>query len=250
MGPIENLWDMAIPQSSKGDSRSVAQRFNSLRTSGAFLCPGNKVLAARYSGSTVDAGVGPMVSYNTQRLQLSVATEVAPGVWQWAGGFGTGYIAPNGWKPMIGRIGSPAEKIFCGDGARYSMCIEAPDYDLTPTSMGGGIDSDAGPYSAWSRSWDRCRAPGNQFAPGGHAQSNIDPRSYAYRHSMGEPPPDARANAFKANFVFYDGHVETQGDLESANPHQWLPKGTLVQPQELWPDVAASLGSDMIQIGG
>ena len=253
MGPMEALWDMGITQPSKGDTRGVALRFNSLRSSGAFLCPGNEFLAPSYSGGTIDAGVGPMVSYNTQRLQLSVASEISPGTRVWAGGsgIGTGYLAPSGWKPMLGRIGSAAKKIFCGDGARYSSCSAAPDYDLTTSPM-TGYDCDGGSLSAWSRSWDRCRAPGNSAAPGGLIPTAIDPRCYAYRHSQGEPPAGAPANAFKANFAFYDGHVETQGDLESSNPHQWLPSGSVVEDaaSEIWPDTAAFYGAGPIDIGG
>ena len=145
----------------------------------------------------------------------------------------------------MGRIGSPSDKIFVGDGARYSFCGAQPDYDLSPSGGGGGLDSDAGPYSAWSRSYDRCLAPGNgTSSPSGHIPTMVDPRNYAYRHSTGEPPVGAPGNAYKASFAYYDGHVETLGDLESSNPYLWLPAGSQITSTaaEMWPDTIARFG--------
>ena len=238
MGPIAKMWGYGITLPSKNDPDSVvASRFNDLRNNGAFLCAGNKFLAIKYTGSTIDAGVGWLVSYNTQRLQLLT------GPWP-TGGIGTSQFAPPNWKPSIQRIGPPSEKIFCGDGARYSSCTETPDYDLSCDPSAGGAFSDAGAFSGYARSLDRCMAPGNGGAPGGHANTGVDAREYAYRHSTGLPPVGAAANAFKANFAFYDGHVEILGDLESSNPYLWLPKGSVIDPAatEIWPDTIAHFG--------
>ena len=75
---------------------------------------------------------------------------------------------------------------------------------------------------------------------------------YAYRHATADPPPGAPANAFKMNVAFYDGHVETQGDLESSNPFQWLPMGSSVDTAGgVWPDtiVHFNLGSTIDRVG-
>lgn len=240
-GPLEDQWSMGLIQPVKGDPDSaVARRFNDLRACRAFFCAGNQFTATYYPPG-LDAGAGPMVSYNTCRNQLYPAAQ-APSM--------PGISLPNDWRPSISRIGNPARKAFCADGARYSTCVEPPDYDLTcDAGAYGGAFSDAGPYSAWSRSWDRCRTPGNQASPGGHLFTGMDPRCYAFRHSAAEPPVGAPANAYRLNVAFYDGHVENQGDLEASNPHQWLPKGTRVEgASELWPDAAAIYGTSDILI--
>jgi prepilin-type N-terminal cleavage/methylation domain-containing protein len=197
MGPMAKGWGYALTEPSKGDYNAVKKRFNELRSNGAFLCAGNKFMATAYTAGNNDAGAGWMVSFNTQRLQLSSATEFSPGTWVWSGPTGQGHLAPAGWKPLSGRIGPTSEKIFCGDGARYSDCQTTPDYDLAVSGSAGGFDCDTGAYSPWSRSYDRCRAPGNGSANGGHTGTNIDPRFYAFRHSTGEPPIGAPGNAVK-----------------------------------------------------
>jgi len=127
-------------------------------------------------------------------------------------------------------MGNPANKVFCADGARFSGPFIEPDYDLRVTAPFGGAFSDDAPYSTFTHSWDRSRAPLNGGVGGN------DPRIYAYRHSIGQPPPGAEANAFKMNVVFFDGHFETQGDLSTSNPQQWLPQGTVLRTTRIWTD--------------
>ncbi len=232
MGPLESQWSMGLTEVNKGDPDAVIpKRFNDLRGHYAFKCAANDWLSLYFSGS--DAGAGPMVSYNTCRWQLWPC-DSAP--------IGHDEKLPAGWRPSVVRIGNPANKVFCADGARYSSCTYPPDYDLSVQGPFGGAFSDGGAYSVYSRSWDRCRAPGNESAPGGHALTDVDARQYAFRHSAGPPPFGAPGNAYKANFAFYDGHVETQGDLQASNPHQWLPKGTVLQTIALWPDAQPIYG--------
>lgn len=230
MGPLAEMWNMGIAMPSGGDLNGLKKRFNELRGSKAFLCPANKFLAPSFGG--VDAGVGWMVSYNTCRYQLYTGDEI-PG--------GHEEKPPVNWKPSISRMGDTSRKIYCGDGSRYANNTTAPDYDLTlvrsaPYGFGGAF-ADTGAYSTFTQSWFRARA----YAP---TTSGVDARVYAYRHSTSEPLPGAKADAFKGNFAFYDGHVESLGDLQSSNPYLWLPKGfTLTSSSTaLWPDTAAAFG--------
>jgi len=227
MGPMAHLWGMALTLPSKGDDpKAVARRFEELRSNGAFLCASNRFLALKYDG--VDAGAGWMISYNTQRYQLWEESD-------WPSSHGE--QPPANWKPVVGRMGSPAEKVFCGDGARYSTGDQPPDYDLTVAGPYGGAFSDTGTYSTYSRSWDRSWAPGNNRI------GTVDARYYGFRHATSEPPVGARANTFKGNFAFYDGHVETQGDLDSTNVFQWLPAGSRLNTAgNVWPDTMARFG--------
>ncbi len=232
MGPLAHQWGFGLSKPDLGDFAGVLRRFNELRAHDAFLCAGNKFLAGSYG--SVDAGVGWMVSYNTVRYQLWTGAE-APG--------GHEEKLPSDWKPSVDRIGVPANKVFCADGSRFSTVDEPPDYDLSWNAAWGGAFSDTGAHSTYTRSWDRSRAPGNGNT------GPVDARQYAFRHSTAEPPVGAPGNAFKLNLGFYDGHVETQGDLQASNPHQWLPKGSLLEGGARWADAEALYGTGDIKIG-
>ncbi|HKQ48902.1 MAG TPA: prepilin-type N-terminal cleavage/methylation domain-containing protein [Phycisphaerae bacterium] len=255
MGPMASMLGISLAESD-GSSLAMAQRFNDIRTNPAFLCRSNNFLSNHFSGP--NAGTNRMVSYNTARYQLFIRAgdgaeagfpgDQAPGT-SWYNNTHEERL-PSDWKPVVSRIGVPANKIFCGDGSRYSTAnssegITLPDYDLSPNASWGGAFSDVGPYSTFTRSWDRARAPMNGY-PG-----KIDGRSFGFRHSTSASVAvGAKADAYKGNFVFHDGHAETLGDLQAANPHLWLPQGTMLGPAALFPDVRAHWNiTDTFRIG-
>jgi prepilin-type processing-associated H-X9-DG protein len=127
---------------------------------------------------------------------------------------------PPGYVPKLTKIGSPSRKIYIADGARYSNNTDGPDSDLAFDGSLGGAFSDQGAWTPFSNSWFRKSAPGNGLTP---AQGR-DARIFAYRH--GTLKQYTKGDNFKANFGFFDGHVELLGDLESSRPEYWLPKGT------------------------
>lgn len=227
MGPLAQLWNLGIPQGD-GTVTDVIARFNAYRGNKAFMCAANKFIAMRFAGP--DARAGWMVAYNSCRYQVSTEAEIL--------GWGHNEKPPNDWRPSYNRIGDAAKKVLFADGARYSTVTQIPDYDLSLPGPFGGAFSDTGVYSSYSRSWDRSRAPGNGNT------GPVDARMYAFRHSLAEPPVGATANAFKGNFAFYDGHVDTLGDLDSSNPFLWLPKGSELTGSQssLWPDTARHFG--------
>ncbi len=247
LGPLERMWNLGFVLPGANDVASVRDRFNRLRSDPQFMCASNRFLADFFPAGGVNAGVGPMISYNTTRYQMWVkaSSGAEAGIpsdtqtgFSWYDNFFEVKLPAN-WKPSAVRIGSPSRKIYAADGARYSDGNTAPDYDLTAGGRWGGAFSDSAPFqgpSAGSKSWDRSHAPGN----GG--SGSIDPRIYAFRHSNGEPPRGARADAFKLNAAFYDGHVETLGDLQASNPHLWLPQNSFLEPGNVLPDVISAFG--------
>jgi hypothetical protein len=47
------------------------------------------------------------------------------------------------------------------------------------------------------------------------------------------------------NVAFFDGHVETLDDFESANPHMWIPTGgTLWRGSRIFDDVVEAYFGD------
>ncbi len=220
MGPMLHRWepDAPLPEPG-GDLNRVIKRFNKIRSHDRFLCPANGFEATHFAGP--NAGTGPMISYNTTRNQLWLESDVPAG---------NSLSLPPGWRPSVSRVGNPANKVFCADGARFSTTMIAPDYDLSVDTGFGGAFADDAPYSTFNRSWDRSLAPGN----GG--RDGIDARIYAYRHSIGQPMDGAGPGAFRMNLVFHDGHVETQSDLKSTDPQQWLPSGAVLQTRNVYRD--------------
>ncbi|MFQ5424807.1 MAG: type II secretion system protein [Phycisphaerae bacterium] len=238
MGPLAKLWGMGLTQPDRGDREGVAKRFAQLVQEKVFLCPSNKFLATHFGGP--DAGTLRMVSYNTTRYELFQSEPPFPG-----DAHGVSWYAnthdqklPNKWKPSVGRIGNPANKVFCADGARFSTGLTAPDYDLRVNAAWGGAFSDVGPYSDWTRSWDRSWAPGNDHG------GTIDARAFAFRHSTADPGQGAPADAYKLNLAFYDGHAETMGDLQASSPQLWLPAGSTLEAGGalIYPDTQRRFG--------
>ena len=232
-GPMAFMWGMGFTLPDRGDDAGVARRFNEIRTSKAFLCPSNRFLSSHFGGP--DAGTNWMVSYNTTTTSLFID-----------GGEESGLTSPPvplppNWRPSVDRIGVSSNKAFCADGGRFSNRNIRPDYDLSVGGGFGGTFSNVPPHNNVgtfnNAGWDRMRAPGN-----GDTRSSIDGRVYAYRHSVGLPALGAKADAYKMNIAFYDGHVETQGDLKSSNPHQWLPQGMILNAADVWRDTRRFFG--------
>jgi prepilin-type N-terminal cleavage/methylation domain-containing protein len=254
MGPMASIMGLSLAESD-GSATAVAQRFNDTRSNPAFLCRANNFLSNHFSGP--NAGTNRMVSYNTTRYQLFIRASSGDEAGFPGDGSGTSWYnnqheenLPMDWKPVASRIGVPANKVFCADGSRYTTAntsdgITLPDYDLGANASWGGAFSDVGPYSTFSRSWDRARAPMNGYI------GKIDGRSFAFRHSTSSNVAvGAKADAYKGNFVYHDGHAETLGDMQAANPHLWLPAGTMLGPAALYPDVLAHWNiTDTFRIG-
>lgn len=245
LGPLERIWQLGFDFPDQGDTAGVIKRFNRIRSENMFLCPSNKFLADHFSG--LNAGVGPMISYNTSRYQMwvrassgsqaGIPTDSSTGLSWYNNGFEV--KLPQEYKPSITRIGSPSRKIFVADGARFSNADTPPDYDMTVNGTWGGTFSDSAPFqgpAAGSQSWDRSLAPGN----GGSGA--VDARIYAFRHANADPGRGARANSYRLNAGFYDGHVETMGDLEASNPHLWIPQGGTIEPGNVLNDVVQAFG--------
>ena len=255
------VWDwgggLAQSMSMKFSTKPQTQRFIEVVRAKAFTCPSNKVIA---TGHTQDLGedLGPlrMVSYNTSRNFMwpgkaslmsgqfsdDYWTKAAVGSW-WAWRDRPGGVSVpdrKGWAeasnpsyiPRIDQVGTPASKVFIADGARYAIENKEPTYNTYPWAGYGGAFSDVGPYSFFSRAWDR-RCAWAEY----QAQDFKDMRIFSFRHGM--KTPYLPLGSYKMNVGFFDTHVETMNDIKSANPHMWLPRGFFLYPEkdDLHPDV-------------
>lgn len=240
---VTQIWDWQAPigsmlQVTYEDGPTLAQRqqrFLELLNTGTFRCPENEILAPPYGSG---GGGWPTVTLNSYVTAMVFQMKHNP-----ANNAGDGRrIARSNWNPppgytqQVSKVGNSSRKIFIADGARFSTSTIAPDYDPNYNGIYGGIYSDQGAFTRFSRSWDRAGAPGN----GG--KSGKDGRIYGYRHGAREK--NGPANAYRFNAGFFDGHVESLGDLEGANPALWVPSGTTVEfsTGQMYPDVLAAYG--------
>jgi prepilin-type N-terminal cleavage/methylation domain-containing protein/prepilin-type processing-associated H-X9-DG protein len=235
------------------------ERTLALLTYPGFIDPSNETLSTFYTpspfsgvkypstGATVGASfVAPWISYSAAVIFMykSIGTSVplASGITATYSTEGSSYYnPPQGYTPMITKIGDASKKIFCADGARFYVGSASPDMDFTYDAESGGAYADVGAFSAYSRAWNRNGAPGNG-SDGDSGGGPYDARVLWARH--GTNRPHSPADAFRFNALFYDGHVETLGDLQGANPSYWAPKGTTldVTKGEIWSDVKTHYG--------
>jgi prepilin-type N-terminal cleavage/methylation domain-containing protein/prepilin-type processing-associated H-X9-DG protein len=219
------------------------ERFNTLTNFKGFVCPENELL---YTDATTGASkmtlypVGLNPSYNTAAIFHLIRNKAGSSISQDGVTRTHGrleYNPPDGYGPRLSKVGQPARKVFIADGARYSTNAALPTIVFSPISSGGGILADAGPWTRFTNSWNRRKAPGNS------ASGPYDPRVFAYRH--GNRTQNGAADTYKGNFGFFDGHVELLGDLESCNPEFWAPKGTqmIMDGTQCDPDVLAKYGT-------
>lgn len=232
---ISQIWDYQAPIAhllrqpfdAGGNTGQRVARFTQLLSSRMFRCPDNDVLATAY---TADGGpdfpvtlwisycaASPFLYLNSTRPG-TIGVELAR----------TEYNPPADYSPKIGRVGDASRKIYIADGGRYTT-TSPPTMDLNYRGTFGGAYADVGAWSKFSRAWDRGKAPGNGRA------GDLDPRLFSYRH--GPRNDGGTADSFRFNAGFFDGHVETLGDLQGANPDLWAPRGTKIPASEAYPDV-------------
>jgi prepilin-type N-terminal cleavage/methylation domain-containing protein/prepilin-type processing-associated H-X9-DG protein len=233
---VSQIWDWQAPIAkvqgitfeTGGTVAERVRRFTQLLDFPGYKCPENEALWQPFGSPS--AGVVPMNSYTTAMIFHMKRNTGSGGSVGRTVPNSSFFNPPQGYSPQTGSVGSASRKIFIADGARYSDGGTAPDYDFSFSGTMGGAFSDQGAWSRHSNSWDRALAPGN----GG---TGNDARVYAFRH--GGRRPGGTPDSYRFNAGFFDGHVETLGDLEGANPEFWMPRGTEVPSpaQEAFKDV-------------
>jgi prepilin-type processing-associated H-X9-DG protein len=220
------------------------ERYDYLRNYGGFKCPENEIISTVFSPTLAAGmpGTGYMVSYNTAMGFLLTRNNTGANATSGptapvgrtigrTGALGQGaQNPPSNYGVRLSQVGDASRKIYIGDGARFSTISQAPDADVTAWGGNGGAYSDQGAPFKFSRSWDR------SFAPGNGGSTGVDARIYAFRH--GTNRRGGKADDYKANFAYFDGHVELLGDLEASNPMLWFPKGTEceISASQIWTD--------------
>ncbi len=244
MSPIARV--MGVKFNEGGTEAARLERFQKLRDIPMFNCPENQFLATQFVASTpggnLVAPTGLMISYNTAivfQLQRNPGTTSYPSGRIYAFDL---WNPPASYNNTVAKIGSPSLKVYIADGGKFSNGGSPPSFNLGVDVTHGGAFADQPPVTGFTQSWGRSRTPANRALNTG----TLDERGYAYRH--GKTVRDGRGDTgFKINLGFFDGHVETLGDLEASNPVFWYPKGTELDTSaapsggrpQIYPDVKA-----------
>jgi prepilin-type N-terminal cleavage/methylation domain-containing protein/prepilin-type processing-associated H-X9-DG protein len=237
---ISQVWDWQAPianylgfkYETGGSTALRQQRVRQFLEWGVYRCPENTEITV---GPFAPAGwpVLPMQSYATAMV-FHMNNNKAGNAGDQLTTARSDWNPPPGYVQKITKVGDTSRKIYIADGGRYSDFDTPPDYDASFKGQNGGMFSDQGAFTKFSKAWDRQVAPGN-------GPTGIDGRLYGFRH--GVTKSGAAADTMRGNFGFFDGHVENLGDLQAANPAFWVPKGTNVNiTGELYPDAAALYG--------
>lgn len=248
VGPMLRLWGRPLRDP------TILERWDRYRRLAEFRCPANGYRAGFHfepGEGGYDAGVGPMFSYNMSRnfLMAGVNHKHRFAHRMWLIGTGLPNLPPlsrrdwhseripSGYLPRLDHIGDPAGKVCFADGSRYTTHEVGPDYHLLPYAKWGGAFADVGPYARYSRSWDRFVG----FVDPDRRSRYIDARLYGYRH--GVRVRNHRLGEYAMNLAFFDGHVETRTDINSADPRIWMPRGTRYYVNEdAFPDIQRRYG--------
>jgi len=268
-GPATSPWDFMGPLARENGfedvmTENLPRRYDIIRRIKSYQCPENNILAGPYQGLPASSfSVGPMIAQNTCRNfmylgdvgRITVPQNdplpplVAPASTPQFDVVSDGWEEklPKNYTPRLSMLGDVSMKCFVADGARYSTYHDPPDYDIGLASYYGGAFSDSGPYTTFSRSWDRSAAAGNPQA-GSICRNTgfVDARQYAYRHStqitIGCGAP---GNAYTGNFGFFDGHADSMGDLNSSNPFMWLPARSTVETSAMFLDTKNNFAANV-----
>jgi prepilin-type N-terminal cleavage/methylation domain-containing protein/prepilin-type processing-associated H-X9-DG protein len=240
MTPIARVMGVNIPNLDDPTRAARGKRLEFLVKLPQFTCPENQFLMTPFPAdanfttlpfSSYCTAVTFLYLYNNTKLPQGTSTKsgliLAP-----SGGFNN--PSPD-YAPKLNKIGITSEKIYIADGARFATYNTTPDYDWAYNAGSGSMFSDVGGYDKFSRAWDRTKCP----TSGALAIGGVDARIYGYRH--GSLIPNGRADTYRMNCGFYDGHVETLGDLTAANPKYWAPRAAQLSANttEMWNDVFA-----------
>jgi len=228
---------MGVKVNEDVNAAAKLDKFDVARNYGAFRCPENEMLATIFGQPTAPAGY--MISYNTAMGFLltrnntganNTASVVGP-VGRTIGRSGSSaQNPPPNYGVKLSQVGNGSQKIYIADGARFTSPTAGPDSDISAWGGNGGSFADQGPSFKFTNSWNRAFAPGNGGGTG------KDARIFAFRH--GANGVGGRADTYRGNFAFFDGHVETLGDLQASDVRMWFPKGTelAIDSSQLWPD--------------
>ena len=230
MSPIAT--SMGITFNTGAGTQDRIDRFVQLANFKGFRCPSNDFTVVAYSSPAIP--VTQMPSYTTAAIfHFIPSSSTTPNLSFYVGKKYPQryYTVPGGYSPKLSAIGAASQKAYIADGGRWNNGQNpSPDADIAfQATVEACSFTDVGVFDKFSRSWLRGNAPGN------NGNLAFDSRAIGMRH--GSSTPGGVANSYRMNVGFFDGHVETMGDLDAANPAIWMPRGSTTTGSEVYADV-------------
>ncbi|MGB7159973.1 MAG: prepilin-type N-terminal cleavage/methylation domain-containing protein [Tepidisphaeraceae bacterium] len=244
---IVSVWDwqsplarmMRIPFNEGKTEADRRDRFQQHQRHPLFRCPDDDIISTNFSTisgpGAVGLGVGPNRSYSViwnfhlippyrhNGVNVTWANNTGPHIAPFFA------LTPTGYVPKITKVGKTSRKVYLMEGSRWIDNGKAT-HNSDVFEYQGGAFAETGPYSSFGRGMRRKNAPGNGGGP-------VDERLAWARH--GTRKANAGPDLFRANLGFFDGHVETMGDLEMCDIRMYMPKGTRADiAGQLWNDVS------------
>jgi prepilin-type processing-associated H-X9-DG protein len=168
---------------------------------------------------------------------------------------GGNFQLPVGFGPKLTKVGNPSLKVYVSDGGLYGTLSNTtlafePNIVLgvhgavwSGSTGGQSAYSDLGDGYALSAALCRFETASSRGSQAGVPQTppapvkstdSWDPRLFGFRH--GSLKPWFADDSYRFNAAFFDGHVETLGAFEGADPHMWFPPGTEIAAYEIGQD--------------
>jgi len=238
MSPTALLLNLPFEQGSSQAQRQT--RILQLTNLPLFQCPENDVIAGP---GTVQSDFPSLTGVKSLSYVTSGFFQVgyAPGITKSQDPKFASFLNIGPFVPKITKVGDSSWKIFMCDGSSWSNGTAAPvsnfcfDNRVTQSSTTGSpfaYFADIGvPFGLYSRAFCNIQPPAGQAVS----------RMYSFRHGtsgLGTPytTPGSTLNALKTyrfNIVCFDGHCETITAYQAMDASRWVPKGTLLNSNEV-----------------
>jgi prepilin-type N-terminal cleavage/methylation domain-containing protein/prepilin-type processing-associated H-X9-DG protein len=224
VSPTAKMMGLKFNEGPTGNDRK--ERFiQFLRPGTPYSCPSNEFVASYFG---LDWGSLPVMSYTTSidfMLKRNAAGNISNA---YVGQFVTRpeWNVPNGYGPLITKIGSPSTKVYLTEGMRFVDGTSlAFTYNSSVSSVQmGGTHSEQRLFVAIG--FNRSRLLYGKYADRtslsvpGQARAML----LAYRH--GARKVGESRDAYKMNMAYFDGHVELSTLSQTVDPKLHSPKGT------------------------
>jgi len=199
-----------------------SQRFNQVMALKIFQCPEYDQNGIVYlSGGLTLPGIIKEPAYCTAMMFTWASSQTF-------GANGRTYETDfnyGGFKPKVSQVGNGAQKIFIGDGGRFSWSGGAPDLNMTVDASDYAEQfSDVGAFAIESTAWSLEKAAAGNSCRSDLSTGTTDPRIYGFRH--GGTTQNSPLGSFKMNAGYFDGHAALLSDKDAQDPKLWAPPGT------------------------
>lgn len=241
---VSAIWDwqapiakmLKIPFNEEAGATARRSRFLALMQNKLFTCPEQQILATPYGDTSYPLMIHPSYATNLDFLLVRNTTgaDTNGGGWGFFFGSAANWNVPQGYVPRLNKVGNASRKAYMTEGVRFVDRANGAVTYTTPTHANqqhGGAYADQRPYVHGN--YNRSKPLPGPYGGYPLAEWNTYRPSTiltAFRHGI--YTPRQKADYYRMNIGFFDGHVETLGAWEMLNPEFHSPKGTEISTSD------------------